>query len=172
VSNAVFAATVLGRVVIRLANRNLYDKARGRVLLGRTEAPGWSAIEAIWVTAPGYDGPSSRPGRATRNTPRYEAPNLPSTPTVLKCPATWAEKQPRIAVMEVEFGQTVYVPNPDGQPVRGTVIARGQPEDAVEMNVDGRAVKRDVAIVRHEEGMSQGFIAHVPYEDLRANADE
>jgi hypothetical protein len=74
--------------------------------------------------------------------------------------------------MEVEIGQTVYVPDPDGNPVRGTVIARGQPGDAVEMNVDGHAVKRDVAVVRHEEGKSQGFIAHVPYADLKATPDE
>ena len=87
-------------------------------------------------------------------------------------PSYVGEKQPRIPVVEVEIGQTVYVPDPDGQPVRGTVIARGQPEDAVEMNVDGHPVKRDVAIVRHEEGKSQGFIARVPYEDLKANADE
>jgi hypothetical protein len=40
------------------------------------------------------------------------------------------------------------------------------------MNVNGHPVKRDVAIVRHEEGKSQGFIAHVPYDDLKATADE
>ncbi len=74
--------------------------------------------------------------------------------------------------MHVEIGQTVYVPDPDGIRVRGTVIARGEPGDAVEMNVDGHAVKRDVAIVRHEEGKSKGFIAHVPYDDLRATADK
>ena len=70
--------------------------------------------------------------------------------------------------MNVDIGQTVYVPGPDGQPVRGKVIARGRPADAVEMNVDGHAVKREVAIVRHQEGQSEGFIAHVPYEDLKA----
>jgi hypothetical protein len=32
-------------------------------------------------------------------------------------------------------------------------------------------VKRDVAI-RHEEGTSPGFIAHVPYDDLKASAEE
>lgn len=40
------------------------------------------------------------------------------------------------------------------------------------MNVEGHAVKRDVAIVRHEQDTSQGFIAHVPYEDLKASVDE
>lgn len=74
--------------------------------------------------------------------------------------------------MEVEIGQTVYVPDPDGRPVRGTVIARGEPGDAVEMNVDGHAVSRDVAIVRHEEGESRGFIARVPYDDLKTSAEE
>ena len=81
------------------------------------------------------------------------------------------ETQSRITMMEVEVGQTVYVPDPDGNPVRGTVIARGEPGDAVEMNVDGHAVKRDVAIVRHEQGKSQGFIARVPYIELKATAD-
>jgi hypothetical protein len=73
--------------------------------------------------------------------------------------------------VNVEIGQTVYVPDPDGDPVRATVIARGGPGDAVEMNVDGHAVKRDVAIVRHEEGTSQGFVARVPYDDLKASPD-
>ncbi len=83
-----------------------------------------------------------------------------------------AGRRPRIAVMEVEIGQTVYVPDSDGHPVRGTVIVRGEPGDAVEMNVDGHAVKRDVAIVRHEEGMTRGFIARVPYDELKASADQ
>jgi hypothetical protein len=56
VANAVFDATVLGRGTVRLAIGNVYDKARSRVLLGTTQVPGWSAIEAIWVTAPGYHG--------------------------------------------------------------------------------------------------------------------
>ena len=56
VSNAVYDATVLGRGTVRLAIGNRYDRARGRVVLGTTEAPGWSAMLAIWVTAPGYDG--------------------------------------------------------------------------------------------------------------------
>jgi hypothetical protein len=87
-------------------------------------------------------------------------------------PSERRKRPPRIPVMEVEIGQTVYVPDPDGSPVRGTVIARGEPGDAVEMNVDGHAVKRDVAIVRHEEGRSQGFIAHVPYDELNTGAAE
>jgi hypothetical protein len=74
--------------------------------------------------------------------------------------------------MEVEIGQTVYVPDPDGNPVRATVIARGEPGDGIEMNVDGHAVERDVAIVRHEEGKSQSFLAHVPCDDLKRSADE
>ena len=48
--------------------------------------------------------------------------------------------------MKVEIGQTVYVPGPDGNPVRGTMIARGEPGDAVEMNIDGLAVQLDVAL--------------------------
>jgi hypothetical protein len=62
-SNAVFDATVLGRGVVRLAIGNRYDQARGHVLLGATEAPGWSAIQAISVTALGYDGPFVVRGR-------------------------------------------------------------------------------------------------------------
>jgi hypothetical protein len=66
--------------------------------------------------------------------------------------------------MEVEIGQRVYVPDPDGKPVLGTVIGRGEPEDAVDVMIDGQDVKRDVAIVRHEEGPSKGFEARVPYD--------
>ena len=52
-----FDATVFGRGLVRLAIGNRYDKASRRVTLGTTTAPGWLAIEAIWLTARGYDGP-------------------------------------------------------------------------------------------------------------------
>ena len=65
--------------------------------------------------------------------------------------------------MQVEIGQKVYVPDPDGNPVRATVTAYGDPHDAVEVEINGRAMKRDVAIVRHDEGSREGFIARVPY---------
>lgn len=70
--------------------------------------------------------------------------------------------------MQVAIGQEVYVPDPDGNPVRATVIAHGGPEDAVEVVIDGQDAKRDVAVVRHEEGPSKGFVARVPYDLITA----
>jgi hypothetical protein len=66
--------------------------------------------------------------------------------------------------MDVEVGQEVYVPDPDGNLVRGTVLAHGAPGDAEEVEIDGVVAERDVAIVRHEDGPSKGFEAKVPYE--------
>jgi hypothetical protein len=68
--------------------------------------------------------------------------------------------------MEVEVGQEVYVPDPDGNPVRGTVQGLGEPADAVEIDIEGKAVKRDIAWVRHDEGQHEGFAAKVPYHEI------
>ncbi len=66
--------------------------------------------------------------------------------------------------MAVEVGQEVYVPDPDGKPVRATVLAHGAPGDAETVEINGETAKRDVAIVRHEDGASKGLVAKVPYE--------
>jgi len=73
--------------------------------------------------------------------------------------------------MHVEIGQKVYVPDPNGEPIPATVLGFGEPDDAVEVVIDGQRVKSDVAIVRHEEGESQGFIARVPYPLIAAATD-
>ncbi len=73
--------------------------------------------------------------------------------------------------MGVEIGQEIYVPDPDGKPVRATVLAFGEPSDAVEIVIEGKLVKRDVAIVRHEEGESNGFTARVPYDLITSKPD-
>lgn len=72
--------------------------------------------------------------------------------------------------MQVQIGQKVYVPNPEGERILATVIGFGVPDDAVEVVIDGKPVKRDVAIVRHEEGESQGFVARVPYHLMAGEA--
>lgn len=68
--------------------------------------------------------------------------------------------------MDVEIGQKVYVPDPHGKPVLGTVQALGEKADAVEVDVDGKAVTRDVAFVRHDAGDQEGFVAKVPYHEI------
>lgn len=73
--------------------------------------------------------------------------------------------------MQVQIGQKVYVPNPDGERILARVLAFGESHDAVEVVIDGKLVKSDVAIVRHEEGESVGFIARVPYHLLAAERD-
>ncbi|MGI8715203.1 MAG: hypothetical protein ACR2NR_18880 [Solirubrobacteraceae bacterium] len=73
--------------------------------------------------------------------------------------------------MEVQIDQKVCVPNPDGEPILATVVGFGEPGDAVEVVIEGKPVKRDVAIVRHEEGENAGFIARVPYQLITAARD-
>jgi hypothetical protein len=43
------------------------------------------------------------------------------------------------------------------------VIEFGSPDDAVDVMIEGKPVKRDVAIVRYEEGERAGFFGLVPY---------
>jgi len=73
--------------------------------------------------------------------------------------------------MQLQIGQKVYVPNPDGERILATVLEFGAPDDAVEVVLDGQPVKSDVAVVRHEEGESEGFIARVPYELIAIDRD-
>lgn len=69
--------------------------------------------------------------------------------------------------MEVQIGQRVYVPNPDGgRRVLATVVQFGEPDDAEEVLVEGRPTKRDVAIVQYEEGRLEGFTARIRYDLL------
>jgi hypothetical protein len=68
--------------------------------------------------------------------------------------------------MEVRVGQKVYVPDQQGNPVRGIVQRIGEPADAVEVDVDGTATRREVAFIQHVEGEQQGFIAKVPQDQV------
>jgi hypothetical protein len=71
--------------------------------------------------------------------------------------------------MEVRVGQKVYVPDEQGNAVRGVVQSIGKPTEAIEVDVDGKAVKRDVAFVQHVEGEQQGFVAKVPQHQVFAD---
>jgi hypothetical protein len=80
--------------------------------------------------------------------------------------------------MEVEIGQQVLVPHRNGEGMfRATVVAYGEPADAAEENTverrplkRGRPLKRDVAIIRYDEGELEGTYGKVRY-DLIAPAD-
>lgn len=76
-----------------------------------------------------------------------------------------------IRAMHVQIGQKVYVPNPEGEPILATVLGFGEPDDAVEVVIDDKPVKSGVAIVRHEEGNSEGFIARVRYHLITDEGD-
>ena len=71
--------------------------------------------------------------------------------------------------MEVEVGQQVLAPTSDGDGmIRATVVAFGEPSDAVEeTTVEGMPVKRDVAIIRYDEGTQEGFPGRCRYELLK-----
>jgi hypothetical protein len=68
--------------------------------------------------------------------------------------------------MEVRVGQKVYVPDQHGNPVRGIVQSIGKPADAIEVDIDGKATKRDIAFIQHIEGEQQGFVAKVPQDQI------
>jgi hypothetical protein len=68
--------------------------------------------------------------------------------------------------MEVRVGQKVYVPDDQGNAVRGVVQSIGKPTDAFAVDVDGKAVIRDVAFVQHVEGERHGLIAEVPQDHV------
>jgi hypothetical protein len=72
--------------------------------------------------------------------------------------------------MEVQTGQRVRVPHPSGEgTIRAKVIATGEPSDAIDVTIAGREVKRDVAIIRYEEGESEGLTSPVPYHLLASD---
>jgi hypothetical protein len=57
VKNSFFVGVALGRGPVRLLLADRGDIHRGHVVLGRTQAPGWSALQTLWFATPGYDGP-------------------------------------------------------------------------------------------------------------------
>lgn len=75
--------------------------------------------------------------------------------------------RPTLQRVEVAIGQKVRVPNPSGEGlVRATVVAFGEPGDAIDVMIEGKPVPRDVAIVRYEEGEHEGFTGRVLYERI------
>jgi hypothetical protein len=57
VKNSSFVGVALGSGPVRLLLSDRGDIRRGQVLLGRTQAPGWSALQTLWFATPGYVGP-------------------------------------------------------------------------------------------------------------------
>jgi hypothetical protein len=69
--------------------------------------------------------------------------------------------------MEVAIGQKVLLPDPEGEgQVLATVVEFGEPDDAIEVSIEGRRVKRDVVIVQYEEGEQEGFVDRVRYDQF------
>jgi hypothetical protein len=52
-----FAGVALGSGPVRVLLADRGNIVRGRVDLGASEAPGWSALQTLWFAMPGYDGP-------------------------------------------------------------------------------------------------------------------
>lgn len=70
--------------------------------------------------------------------------------------------------MEVEIGQQVLVPDPGGDGmIKATVVEFGELSDAVDMMVEGKPVKRDVAIIRYDEGDREGMTDRCRYDLLK-----
>ncbi len=57
VDNSSFVGVALGSGPVRVLLADRGDILRGRVDLGSSQAPGWSALQTLWFAAPGYDGP-------------------------------------------------------------------------------------------------------------------
>jgi hypothetical protein len=52
-----FTGAALGSGPVRVLLADRGDVLRGRVDLGTSEAPGWYALETLWIAMPGYSGP-------------------------------------------------------------------------------------------------------------------
>jgi len=52
-----FSGVALGNGPARVLVANSGNLLRGRARLGTSEAPGWFALQTIWFSMPGYDGP-------------------------------------------------------------------------------------------------------------------
>jgi hypothetical protein len=70
--------------------------------------------------------------------------------------------------MEVKIGQQVLAPNPDGEGmIKATVVGIGEQTDAVEIMIEGKPVKRDVAFIRYDEGKREGTADRCRYDLLK-----
>jgi hypothetical protein len=57
IDTSYFTGTALGSSPVRVLLADRGDVLRGRVDLGASAAPGWSALQTLWIAMPGYDGP-------------------------------------------------------------------------------------------------------------------
>lgn len=57
VATAAFTGAALGSGPVRVLLADRGDVRRGRVDLGATAIPGWSALQTLWIAMPGYNGP-------------------------------------------------------------------------------------------------------------------
>jgi hypothetical protein len=55
--NSVFGGVALGAGPVRVLLADRGNILRGRVDLGASETPGWSALQTLWFAMPRYDGP-------------------------------------------------------------------------------------------------------------------
>jgi hypothetical protein len=55
--NAYFNGVALGNGPVRVLLADRGNISHGRVDLGESKAPGWSALQTLWFAMPGYDGP-------------------------------------------------------------------------------------------------------------------
>jgi hypothetical protein len=57
IANSYFDGVAIGKGPVRVLIANGGDLLHGRADLGTTEVPGWFALQTLWLTTPGYDGP-------------------------------------------------------------------------------------------------------------------
>lgn len=57
ISNSFFDGVALGSGPVRVLIGNGGDPLQGRVELGTSSSPGWFALQTLWFSMPGYDGP-------------------------------------------------------------------------------------------------------------------
>jgi hypothetical protein len=55
--SAYFTGAALGSGPVRVLLADRGDVLRGRVDLGASATPGWSAVQTLWIAMPGYKGP-------------------------------------------------------------------------------------------------------------------
>ena len=55
--NAYVTGAALGSGPVRVLLADRGDVLRGRVDLGASATPGWSAMQTLWIAVPGYTGP-------------------------------------------------------------------------------------------------------------------
>ncbi len=57
INNSLFGGVALGNGKVRVLVANGGDVLHGQPTLGTTAVPGWFALQTLWFTMPGYDGP-------------------------------------------------------------------------------------------------------------------